>query len=119
MSFVIKKSVSGTVAAFIIGAGALAYLAAPYVTTPRFVVKNESGVSVEVTAHWRERSKKLGRLPAGSEQAFEVDDEAAMKFRVVYPSGQVVTSEPAVYFTSGTKTIAVVGESSINVRTEF
>lgn len=115
----IKKLVLGTFTALIIGAGALAYLAAPYVATPEFVVKNESGVSIEVTAQWRERSKKLGSLPAGSEQVFEVNDEAAMKFRVVYPSGRVITSEPAIYFTSGTKVIAVVGKSSIDVSTEF
>ena len=119
MLFVIKKLLFAIVAILAIGAGLLVYFAAPYVATPKFVVKNESGVSVEVTAHWREKSKRIGSIVAGSKRVFEVNDEAAMEFRAVYPSGQVVTSSPAVYFTSGTTIIAVVTESAVEVSAEF
>ena len=119
MLLVIKRLLFGTIATLVIGAGAVVYLAVPYFSTPKFVVRNESGVSVEVTAHWKGQSRNLGSLSVGSERVFEVNDEAAMEFRAVYPSGQIITSEPGVYFTSGTTVIAVVTGSSIEVSTEF
>lgn len=119
MLFVVKKLLFATVAILVIGAGSLVYFAAPYVATPKFVVKNESDISVEVTAHWREQIKSLSNIPAGSERVFEVNDEAAMEFRAVYQNGLVITSSPAVYFTSGTTVIAVVTESAVEVSTEL
>ncbi len=99
--------------------GALAFLAAPYVATPVFTVTNGSNVSVEVSAHWREETKILGKLDPGSELEFEVNDEAAMEFKATKPDGSVLTSAPPVYFTSGTSTTAVVKESSIEVSTQL
>lgn len=83
--------------------------------TPKFIVKNEAGVPVKVTSHWREKIKDLGELSPGAMIEFEVNDEAAMEFRATYPNGRVASSFPAVYFTSGTVTIAVVTDSSVEV----
>lgn len=115
----IKKLLLDIVALMVIGVGTFAYVAATYVGTPKFTVKNQSGVSVEVTAYWREQSRNLGTLSPGEERVFEVNDEAAMQFQAVYPGGQVITSSPAVYFTSGTTVLAVVTESSIEVSAEL
>jgi len=116
---VIRNQVRVIVAILFIGAGSVAYFAASYVATPKFIVKNESDVNVEVTAYWKQQSKNLGSILAGGEQMFELNDEAAMEFRVAYPDGQVITSSPAIYFTSGTTVIAVVTESAIKVNAEF
>ena len=115
----IRNQVRVIVAILFIGAGSVAYFAASYVATPKFIVKNESDVNVEVTAYWKQQSKNLGSILAGGEQMFELNDEAAMEFRVAYPDGQVITNSPAIYFTSGTTVIAVVTESAIKVNAEF
>ena len=119
MSFVLKKILIGITVVVIVGVGALAYLAAPFVATPRFIVKNESNVSVRVTAHWREETRTLGQLSPGDELEFEVNDEAAMEFQAVSTSGLALSSKPAVYFTSGTVTSAIITESSIEISTEL
>lgn len=100
-------------------AGALVFLAALNVTTPVFTVINDFNVSVEVSAHWREETKILGKLDPGAELKFEVNDEAGMEFAATKPDGTVLTSAPPVYFTSGTSTTAVVKESSIEVSTKL
>src|SRR5690606_993050 len=80
---VIRKLLFFAAAIVVIGAGVALYVAAGYVATPTVVVKNESDSSVEVTAFWRETSRELGRVEAGSERRTRVRDEAAMTFRVV------------------------------------
>ena len=115
----IKKLLLAFAVFFILGVGALVYLAAPYVATPKFIVKNESSTPVKITAHWRKNTKDLGELLSGSMIEFEVNDEAAMEFKVTFPNGLVASSSPPVYFTSGTVTNAVVTESSIEVGTQL
>jgi len=67
-----------------------------------------------------EREKKdLGELSPGSTIEFEVNDEAAMEFKATFTNGLVASSSQPVYFTSGTVTIAVVTESSIEVSTQL
>src|SRR5690606_18920779 len=114
----IKKLLLSIAAFLILGIGALVYLVAPHVATPKFIVKNETSVPVKVTAHWREKIKDLGELSPGAMIEFEVSDEAAMEFKAKYPNGEIVSSLPAVYFTSGTVTNAVVTDSSIEVSTQ-
>lgn len=70
----------------ILAIGALAYWAAPHLATPKFIVKNQANVPVKVTAHWREKIKDLGELSPGAIIEFEVTDEAAMAFKVIYPN---------------------------------
>lgn|GEM_PF-2212203 len=119
MSQVVKKILIGIIILLAFAVGTLAFLAAPYVATPVFTVTNDSNVSVEVSANWREETKYLGKLNPGAELKFEVNDEAAMEFKATKPDGSVLTSVPPVYFTSGTSTAAVVKESSIEVRTQL
>lgn len=97
----------------------LVYLAVPYVATPKFIVKNDTNFSIQITAHWRDKNKSLGQLSPGSELEFEVNDEAAMKFKVEFPEGRVLSSSPAVYFTSGTITRAIITGASIEVSTQL
>lgn len=113
----INKLLLAIAALFIFGIGLLAYLVVPLVATPTFVIKNEAGETVEVTAQWRNKVKQLGNIQPGSELVFEIKDEAAMEFRAVFPNGRVVHSGPAVYFTSGTVTEATVTAASIEVLT--
>lgn len=117
----IKKVLLAIAALFIIGIGMLLCLVAlaPLVVTPKFSVINESDETVTVTAHWREKVKNLGTVPPGSEIEFEVDDEAAMVFQVTFPNGMVVSSSPAIYFTSGTVTNAVITGFTVEVSTEL
>ncbi|MDX9688805.1 hypothetical protein [Halopseudomonas formosensis] len=115
----IKKLLLSIAAFLILGIGALVYLVAPYVATPKFIVKNEASVPVKVTAHWRDKIKELGELSPGTMIEFEVTDEAAMEFKAIYPNGRVASSFPAVYFTSGVVTNAVVTDSSIEVSTQL
>lgn len=111
----IKKFLLPIAAFLIIGVGVLVYWVIPHATTPKFVVKNEAGVPVKVTAHWREEVKDLGEVSPGAAIKFEVADEAAMEFKVIYPDGRTASSSPAVYFTAGTVTNAVVTDSSVEV----
>lgn len=115
----IKKLLLTIAAFFILGIGALVYLVAPHVATPKFIVKNEASVSVKVTAHWRENIKDFGEISPGAMIEFEVTDEAAMEFKAIYPNGEIASSFPVVYFTSGTVTNAVVTDSSIEVSTQL
>lgn len=115
----IKKLLISIAALLILGIGLLVYLVAPHVAAPKFIVKNEAGVPVNVTAHWREKIKDLGELSSGAIVEFEVTDEAAMEFKATYPNGRVAASFPAVYFTSGTVINAVVTDSSIEVSTQL
>ena len=115
----IKKLSIGIAAIFIIGIATLAYIVAPYVATPKFIVKNETSSSVQVSAYWREESRDLGQLSAGSVLEFEVNDEAAMEFKATFPNDKVLSSSPAVYFTSGTLTKAIIAESTIEVSTQL
>ena len=113
----IKKVLLAITILFMLGIGMLFYLVAPLVATPKFFVINKSDVTVSVTAHWREKVKDFGKVPAGSKIEFEVKDEAAMVFHVTFPNGMVVSSSPAIYFTSGTVTDAVITESTVEVST--
>ncbi len=115
----IKKLLLSIAAFLILGIGALVYLVAPHVATPKFIVKNEASVPVKVSAHWRDKIKDLGELSPGTMIEFEVTDEAAMEFKATYPDGRVTSSFPEDYFTSGTITNAVVTDSSIEVSTQL
>jgi hypothetical protein len=114
-----KKLLLSFAAFLILAIGALAYWVAPHVTTPKFIVKNQANVPVKVTAYWKEKSKDLGELSPGAIIEFEVTDEAAMAFKVIYPNGAVAASSPAIYFTSGTVTNAVVRDSRVEVSTQL
>lgn len=115
----IKKLLLSIAAFLILGIGVLVYLVAEYGAAPKLIVKNEAGVPVKITAHWRDKIKELGELSPGTMIEFEVTDEAAMEFKVIYPNGRVASSSPAVYFTSGVVTDAVVTDSSIEVSTQL
>ncbi|ASF17195.1 hypothetical protein K5M76_17080 [Shewanella xiamenensis] len=114
----INKLLLSIAAFLILGGVALVYLAALHVTTPRFIVKNEASVPVNVTAHWRDKIKDLGELSPDTIIEFEVTDEATMEFKALYSNGRITSSFPAVYFTSGIVTIAVVTDSSVEVSTQ-
>jgi hypothetical protein len=95
--------------------GVLAILAAPSFFDPAFEIVNESSAPVFVVAEWRNEEKRIGNIAPMSVYAFSVDAEAAMKFRVSYPGGGEVESEP-IYFTSGTKVIATITSNAVRVR---
>ena len=103
-----------TVAALLFFA-VLVILADPSFFDPAFEVVNESTEPVFVVAEWRNEEKRIGNIGPMSTYAFSVNAEAAMKFRVSYPGGGEVESEP-IYFTSGTKVIATITSNSVRLR---
>lgn len=99
--------------------GIFLFSVAPLVTTPKFIVINESRETVAVQAHWRETIRDLGDIPSDEMIEFEVNDEASMNFVVTFPNGEIITSSPPVYFTSGTVTYAVISSTSVDVSTKL
>ena len=108
---------SSILSGFVIGI--LLFTVAPLVATPKFIVINESRETVAVQAHWRETIRDLGDIPSNGRIEFEVNDEASMNFVATFPNGEIITSSPAVYFTSGTVTYAVISTTSVDVSTEL
>lgn len=113
----IKKALFGIAVVVIVCVGALVYIAAPYLTTPTFSVSNSSASPVSVIAFWRDKSKDLGLIAPGEVIEFEVNDEAAIKFKAKYSSGKEVISEE-MYFSSGLSIDATVTETGIELNYE-
>ena len=97
---------------------ALSILAIPFFSDADFEVVNGSSGAVSVVAAWRNRGKDLGTIQPGKSFRFSLSDEAAMTFRVRYADGGELGNEP-IYFTSGTKVIAMIYDSSVDVRYDF
>ena len=104
------------VAAFFFAA--LLILAIPSFSDAGFELVNGSADAVSVVAAWRNRGKDLGTIQPGKSFRFSLSDEAAMTFRVRYADGGELGNEP-IYFTSGTKVIAMIYDSSVDVRYDF
>jgi hypothetical protein len=112
-----RKVLLGISASLLVGLGALAYLAAPYLATPRFSVLNATRNPVQVTAYWRNESKLLGTIAPNQEVEFTVNAEAAISFKAKYENGKEVASE-GMYFTSGTSIEAKITGTAIELRYE-
>lgn len=110
----LKKTLLAVSALVIVGMIALMLLFQPYVATPKFRVENISGHLVQVTAHWRDEEKEIGGLKPGGIVMFEVNDEAAMSFHIVYPDGSVETTKE-IYFTSGTTVYVQINDKGVDV----
>ncbi|MDG4867099.1 hypothetical protein P8631_03705 [Guyparkeria sp. 1SP6A2] len=94
---------------------AVAVLVAPSFFDPEFEIRNASDGPVSVVAEWRGKEKVFAAIAPASTVEFSVEDEAGMAFRVHYPEGGELASEP-VYFTRGTTVIATITENDIEVR---
>ena len=92
----------------------LAALFLPSFFNPGFVVNNTTEQAVTVVALWREQSRDLGIIEAESSDSFNVNDEAAMTFRVTYPDGRVLESNP-IYFTNGLTVKATISGDKVEV----
>lgn len=110
----VKKYLLVISALIVIGLIAMVISLQLYVTTPKFRIENISTDTVQVTAYWRDKSKEIGELKTGSIVMFEINDEAAMSFEVVYPDG-TVKNTTAVYFTSGTTVYVQINSKGIDV----
>jgi hypothetical protein len=97
---------------------ALLVVATPYFSDAGFEVVNDSSDAVTVVAAWRNRERDLGTTQPGGSFRFGLDDEGAMTFRVRYADGREAENEP-IYFTSGTKVIAMISDSGVDVRYDF
>jgi len=104
-----------TIAALLFIAAAVVLVVAPSFFDPQFEIRNESDEPVSVVAKWRDKEKAFPDIEPASAVAFSVEDEAGMAFRVRYPDGREIASEP-VYFTRGTTVIATITEDDIEVR---
>ena len=93
----------------------LAVLVAPSFFDPQFEIRNQSGETVSVVAAWRDNERVFADIAPSSRVEFSVEDEAGMAFRVRYPDGREIASEP-VYFTRGTTVIATIAEEGVQVR---
>ncbi|MGA6099124.1 hypothetical protein ACPESN_14805 [Stutzerimonas marianensis] len=93
-------------------------LAITYWATPTMVVRNDSQLTVQVTAHWGDRLKILQPLKPGARRSFKVRGESAITFVVTYPDGTQITSQ-AMYFTTATTVTAVVSDSGVEATTEL
>ena len=110
-----RKVLLGVAVFFLIGLAILAYVAAPYVATPKFSVVNISDKPVQVIAYWRNESKNLGTIAPSQKVEFKVNAEAAMSFKAKFASGKELTSDD-IYFTSGLSIEANITESGIELR---
>ena len=109
------KVLSGVAVVFF---AALSILAIPFFSDAEFEMVNGSSGAVSVVAAWRNREKDLGTIQPGESFRFSLSDEAAMTFRVRYDDGGELENEP-IYFTSATKVIAMISDSSVDVRYDF
>lgn len=111
------KVLVGVSVLLLIGLGMLAYMAAPYLATPRSSVVNATGSPVQVTAYWRNESKPLGYISPNQVVTFTVNAEGAISFRAKYGDGKEVASD-GMYFTSATSIEARITESALELRYE-
>jgi hypothetical protein len=93
----------------------LVILAIPSFFDPKFEIVNQTTEPVFVVAEWRNDEKEIGNIGPMSSYEFSVNDEAAMMFRVRYPSSAEAESEP-IYFTHGIKVIATISNEVVKVR---
>jgi hypothetical protein len=82
--------------------------------TPTVVVRNQSGVTVQVVAQWNTHRKQLPAIAPRATCRFKAAGESSMVFVVTYPDGQQLTSLP-MYFTTATTVTAVVTENTVDV----
>ena len=104
-----------TVVALLFIAATAVLVVAPSFFDPQFVIRNQTEEPVSVVAAWREQERAFPNISPGSTVEFSVEDEAGISFRVRYPDGREVASEP-VYFTLGTTVIATIKADDIDVR---
>lgn len=90
-------------------------LAIPSFIDAQFEIKNQLNEPVSVVAQWQDEVKEIQNISPMSSFEFSLDAEAAMKFRVRYPGGREVESEP-IYFSSGLKVIATITDNGVKVR---
>ncbi|MCQ4297608.1 hypothetical protein NAU58_18690 [Pseudomonas stutzeri] len=89
-----------------------------YWATPTVVIRNQSGVTVQVEAQWSANRKKLPAIAPGAMRTFKVAGESSIAFVVTYPDGRQLTSLP-MYFTTFTAVTAVVTDGLVDVRAKF
>jgi len=111
----LARILTGAAAIFLI---ILVMLAIPAFRDPQFEIVNESSEVVTVVMSWANQEKIIGSIPPMSSHLLSVDDEAAMKFTVLYSSGRKAESSE-LYFTIGTDVIATISNNGVEVRYDF
>lgn len=94
------------------------FLGVAYWAKPTMVIRNHSGVTVQVEARWGTNRKQLPAIAPGAKRRFKVGGESAMGFVVTYPDGKQISTEP-VYFTITTTVTAIVTDSTVEVTSNF
>jgi len=80
--------------------GALMFIAAPYFSDAKFIIRNKTNSNVSLVARWRNNEKSLGIVKPGASIELSVNDEAAIEFIVTLNENNIIQSQP-LYFTSG------------------
>lgn len=113
----LKKALLAISVFAIIGIVALVTFIQIYLATPKFSIENISPNTVQVVAKWGDKQKDIGELKVRSIVMFEVNDEAAMSFDILYPDGKIETTD-AVYFTSGTSVYVQINSEGVDVNAD-
>ena len=116
-SRVLKKALLAISVFAIIGIVALVTFIQIYLATTKFSIENISPNTVQVVAKWGDKQKDIGELKVRSIVMFEVNDEAAMSFDILYPDGKIETTD-AVYFTSGTSVYVQINSEGVDVNAD-
>lgn len=93
-------------------------LGVDYWAAPTVVVRNQSGVTVQVEAQWSANRKQLPAIAPGAKRTFKVTGESSIVFAVTYPDGRQLTSRP-MYFTAFTTVTAVITDGLVEVDAKF
>ena len=82
--------------------------------TPMFMLNNHLAVPVEVNAYWKGKSRELGDIDFNGMLAFEINDEGKVEFQVLYPDGQLQTSE-LIYFSQDVQIVLDIYADSVEL----
>ena len=104
-----------TIVALLFIAAVMVLVVAPSFFDPQFEIRNRSGETVSVVAAWRDKERVFVDIAPASTVEFSVEDEARMAFRVRYPDGRRVETEP-IYFSRGLTGITTITEDGVEVR---
>ena len=80
-----------------------------------FLISNQTEQDIYVTAYWRDKQKDIGEIKPNQSITLNVNDEAAMKFKVRFKNSVQLESEE-IYFTSGITIICSVTNQEVTLK---
>lgn len=110
-----KKVPKRALAFFLMFVAVVIYAVNLQLAKATFTVINRSSEPVEVTASWQGQVKALGLLAPQAESAFEVEEEAVMKFRANFASGKI-SSALVPSYSLGSDIIVLINDSVIEIK---